>query len=78
MLSLCILLAVGFLALLFFYDPYITSLLNIGAAEDVRFWLTAIPVSIALIAIMVVGTWIGWKITTTPPSKPIEEFTSET
>jgi predicted DNA-binding transcriptional regulator len=43
----------------------------------VRFWLIAIPVFVAFIAIMGIGAWIGWTMATTPPPKPIEEITSE-
>ena len=45
----CVVLALVFIGLLFLYDPYIASLLNLGAAADVRFWLIAIPVALALI-----------------------------
>jgi len=41
------------------------------------FWLVAIPVFIAFVAIMGIGAWIGWTMATTPPPKPIEEITSE-
>ena len=41
------------------------------------FWLIAIPVFIAFVAIMGIGAWIGWTMATTPPPKPIEEITSE-
>lgn len=41
------------------------------------FWLIAIPVFLAFIAIMAIGAWIGWTMATTPPPKPIEEITSE-
>jgi predicted DNA-binding transcriptional regulator len=64
--------------LLFFYDPHIASFLNIGAAADVRFWLIATPVTVAFVAIMAIGAWIGWTMATTPPPKPIEEFTDKT
>jgi hypothetical protein len=43
----------------------------------IEFWLIAIPVYIAFIAIMGIGAWIGWTMATTPPPKPIEEITSE-
>lgn len=42
-----------------------------------RFWLIALPVFIAFIAIMGIGAWIGWTMATTPPPKPIEDITSE-
>ena len=43
----------------------------------IGFWLIAIPVFLAFIAIMAIGAWIGWTMATTPPPKPIEEITSE-
>jgi flagellar basal body-associated protein FliL len=43
----------------------------------IEFWLIAIPVFIAFVAIMGIGAWIGWTMATTPPPKPIEEITSE-
>lgn len=42
-----------------------------------QFWVVAIPVLIAFIAIMAIGAWIGWTMATTPPPKPIEELTTE-
>ncbi len=46
-------------------------------AADVRFWIIAVPVFIAFVAIMGIGAWIGWTMATTPPPKPIEEITTE-
>jgi protein-S-isoprenylcysteine O-methyltransferase Ste14 len=43
---------------------------------SVAFWLIAIPVFLAFIAILAIGAWIGWTMATTPSPKPIEE-TSE-
>lgn len=43
----------------------------------VEFWLIALPVFIAFIAILAIGAWIGWTMATTPPPKPIEDITSE-
>ena len=34
-------------------------------------------VSIAFIAVLAIGAWIGWTMATTPPPKPIEEITTE-
>jgi len=42
-----------------------------------RFWLIAIPVIIAFIAVLCIGAWIGWTMATTPPPKPIEEIEAE-
>jgi predicted DNA-binding transcriptional regulator len=64
--------------LLFLYDPYIADIINLGAAKDVQYWLIATPVTIAFIAILAIGAWIGYTMATTPPPKPIEEITAET
>jgi hypothetical protein len=68
------LVAICFVGLLFFYDPYIISFLNIGAAADFHYWLIATPVAIAVIGIMAIGAWIGLTMATTPPPTPIEEI----
>jgi len=55
-------------------------MINLGWVSDkggVRFWIIAVPVFIAFIAVMGIGAWIGWTMATTPPPKPIEEITSE-
>ena len=77
-LAVCILIAIAFIGLLFLYDPYIANIINLGAAADVQYWLIATPVTIAFIAIMAIGAWIGYTMLTTPPPKPIEEITAET
>jgi len=76
-LVVCALVALVFIVLLFLYDPYVASVLNLGAAADVRFWLIATPVAVAFVAILAIGGWIGWTMATTPPPKPIEEITAE-
>jgi predicted DNA-binding transcriptional regulator len=43
----------------------------------VRLDAVLILVSIAFIAILAIGAWIGWTMATTPPPKPIEEITTE-
>jgi len=50
---------------------------NPMAGWPIEFWLIALPVFIAFIAILAIGAWIGWTMATTPPPKPIEEITSE-
>lgn len=45
---------------------------------SLEFWLVAVPVFLALVAILGIGAWIGWTMATTPPPKPIEELTGET
>jgi hypothetical protein len=73
----CAVLAIAFVGLLFLYDPYIASLINIGAGADVRYWLIATPVAVAFVAILAIGAWIGYTMATTPPPKPIEEISTE-
>ncbi len=72
----CILVAVLYLITLFV--PGWLSIIGVNAAEaDVRFWVIAVPVFIAFVAIMFIGAWIGWTMATTPPPKPIEEIATE-
>ncbi len=75
-LVVCVVVAILYVIGLFFY-PAIQSAINVGTVEDVRFWLVAIPVFVAFIAILLIGAWIGWTMATTPPPKPIEEITTE-
>ncbi|MEM2046066.1 MAG: hypothetical protein QXO20_07830 [Candidatus Bathyarchaeia archaeon] len=72
----CVILAILYVVTLF----YPQWLIDIGWARDagtVQFWVVAVPVLIAFVAIMAIGAWIGWTMATTPPPKPIEEITSE-
>jgi lysylphosphatidylglycerol synthetase-like protein (DUF2156 family) len=75
--AVCVIVALAFIGLLFLYDPYISSIINLGAAADVHYWLIATPVAVAFVAILAIGAWIGWTMATTPPPKPIEEITTE-
>ncbi|MDR1993528.1 MAG: hypothetical protein LBQ98_08585 [Nitrososphaerota archaeon] len=78
-LLVCTVLAVVYLAALFFYEQIIGVLpwLKIADVAAVHYWLIALPVMIALVAILAIGAWIGWTMATTPPPKPIEEITTE-
>jgi predicted DNA-binding transcriptional regulator len=72
----CIVVAILYLITLFV--PGWLSVIGITAADvDVRFWVIAVPVFIAFVAIMFIGAWIGWTMATTPPPKPIEEIATE-
>lgn len=73
----CVVLIIGYIAGMFFYDPYIKSWLNIGSEAFVRQWLVAVPVLVAFVAVLGIGAWIGWTMATTPPPKPIEEIEAE-
>ena len=76
-LLVCVVVAVVYLVALFGYKELIQPWLNIGSVGDVRFWLIAVPVFVAFVAILFIGAWIGWTMATTPPPKPIEEITTE-
>jgi TRAP-type C4-dicarboxylate transport system permease small subunit len=73
----CLLVAIGYLIALFGYEQIIQPWLNVGSLGEVRYWLIAVPVLIAFVAVLFIGAWIGWTMATTPPPKPIEEITSE-
>jgi hypothetical protein len=76
----CLLVAVGYIVTLFVPTIFVDCLDYVGLSttvEDVKFWIVAIPVFIAFIAVLFIGAWIGWTMATTPPPKPIEEITSE-
>jgi len=58
------------------YPKWLLDITGISEAS-IRFWLIAVPVVIAFIAILCIGAWIGWTMATTPPPKPIEEIEAE-
>lgn len=67
----CVIIGALYTAGLFYFGNPLSS-------WPLEFWLIAVPVFLALIAILGIGAWIGWTMATTPPPKPIEEITSET
>src|SRR3990172_6377378 len=72
----CVVVAIFYVVTLFF--PTWGTIIGITlAAADVQYWLIAIPVLVAFVAILAIGAWIGWTMATTPPPKPIEEITTE-
>jgi predicted DNA-binding transcriptional regulator len=70
-LAVCVIVIVGYLVLV--GDP---GLFNLDTLT-VRLDAVLILVSIAFVAILAIGAWIGWTMATTPPPKPIEEITTE-
>jgi formate hydrogenlyase subunit 3/multisubunit Na+/H+ antiporter MnhD subunit len=79
-LVVCVLVAVFYVVTLF-YPSWLT-IIGVSQAAvawhgDVQYWLVAVPVFIAFVAILLIGAWIGWTMATTPPPKPIEEITTE-
>ena len=73
----CVVVIIGYVVTLFGYEQIIQPLIDFGETSGVQFWLVAIPVLIAFIAVLAIGAWIGWTMATTPPPKPIEEFEVE-
>jgi hypothetical protein len=76
----CLLVAVFYIVTLFFPGLFVDVIKNVGVTTtvaDVKFWMIAIPVFIAFVAVLFIGAWIGWTMATTPPPKPIEEITTE-
>ncbi len=71
-LAVCVIVIIGYLVLV--ADP---GLFTLKDATAVRLDAVLVLVSIAFIAILAIGAWIGWTMATTPPPKPIEEITSE-
>ena len=76
-LVVCVVVALGYLVTLF-YPQWLVTIGLLGNPDGVQFWVIAIPVFVAFVAIMLIGAWIGWTMATTPPPKPIEEITAET
>ena len=76
----CLLVAVFYIVTLFFPGLFVDVIKNAGlttTVADVKFWIIAIPVFIAFVAVLFIGAWIGWTMATTPPPKPIEEIATE-
>ncbi len=75
-LAVCVIVAIGYIVTLF-YPSWLGYIGIHSATKDVQFWVIAVPVFVAFVAIMFIGAWIGWTMATTPPPKPIEEITTE-
>jgi TRAP-type C4-dicarboxylate transport system permease small subunit len=73
----CVVVMIGYVVTLFGYEQIIKPVIDVGSTSGVQFWLVAIPVLIAFVAVLAIGAWIGWTMATTPPPKPIEEFEVE-
>jgi hypothetical protein len=71
-LAVCVIVALGYIILV--VDP---GLFNLNAT-NVRLDAVLVLVSIAFIAILSIGAWIGWAMASTPAPKLIEEITAET
>ena len=74
----CVVIAI-FYVITLFYPQWLKLVfgMEIEWISYAQFWVIAVPVLLAFIAVMGIGAWIGWTMATTPPPKPIEEITSE-
>jgi hypothetical protein len=75
-LVVCVLVAVLYLLTLF-YPTWLVSIGLLSSTANIQFWVIAVPVFLAFVAILGIGAWIGYTMLTTPPPKPIEEITTE-
>ncbi len=78
-LAVCVIVALVF-ALLIIFPAQVYGLVGTvtdNTGNNIRLDAVLILVSIAFIAILAIGAWIGWTMATTPPPKPIEEITTE-
>jgi predicted DNA-binding transcriptional regulator len=78
-LGVCVIVALVY-ALLIIFPAQVYGILGTvtsNTGNNIRLDAVLILVSIAFIAILAIGAWIGWTMATTPPPKPIEEITTE-
>ena len=76
-LTVCLVVAILYTVTLF-YPQWLVSIGLLGSTANVNFWVIAVPVFVAFVAILAIGAWIGYTMATTSPPKPIEEITTET
>lgn len=75
----CLVVAIGYLIAMF-APAWVSDVLSpiIDVTDGgIRYWLVAIPVLVAFVAVLAIGAWIGWTMATTPPPKPLEEIEAE-
>lgn len=75
-LVVCILVAILYVVTLF-YPQWLVTIGLLGSTANVAFWVIAVPVFVAFVAILAIGAWIGYTMASTPPPKPIEEIAAE-
>jgi hypothetical protein len=79
-LAVCIIVILGYLALIIFPGQVygLIGKVTENTGNNIRIDSVVILVSIAFVAILAIGSWIGFTMATTPPPKPIEEITTQT
>ena len=76
-LVLCLFIGIFYVVTLF-YPQWLNMFGMQVTQSNVQFWIIAVPVLVAFVGILAIGSWIGWTMATTPPPKPIEELQTET
>ena len=78
-LAVCVIVILGYLALIIFPAQVygVIGKITENTGNNIRLDSVVILVSIAFVAVLAIGAWIGWTMATTPPPKPIEEITTE-
>jgi hypothetical protein len=79
-LAVCVIIILGYLSLIIFPGQVygLIGKVTENTGNNIRIDSAVILVSIAFVAILAIGSWIGFTMATTPPPKPIEEITVET
>jgi hypothetical protein len=78
-LAVCVIVILGYLALIIFPAQVygLIGKVTENTGNNIRLDSVVFLVSIAFVAVLAIGAWIGWTMATTPPPKPIEEITTE-
>ena len=78
-LAVCVIVILGYLALIIFPAQVygVIGKITENTGNNIRLDSVVILVSVAFVAVLAIGAWIGWTMATTPPPKPIEEITTE-
>jgi hypothetical protein len=58
---------IGLLTAAFYFSIFIGSHFGIAFLERLVWWAIALPVILAVLAVLTVVIWIGWTMLTTPP-----------
>ena len=79
-LAVCVIVILGYLALILFPGQVygLVGKVTENTGNNIRIDSAVILVSIAFVAILAIGSWIGFTMATTPAPKPIEEITAQT
>jgi hypothetical protein len=72
-LLVCAAIAIFYVVTLF-YPQWLNVFGTQITQSNAQFWVFAVPVLAAVIAVLGIGGWIGWTMATTPTPKPIENL----